>query len=318
MDNELENEKFQSLYLEQVLANPEDLDALIHERENVATVADNLIARVGDNKIEQQALLHDMFRLVSREGAGEIVDTADAVLTLFQQRTMRKIFNEHRALMVQLYLASVNKLTKDSSMYASVDKLLKVGRAIAPFFKKKSAWAVANEWDNIRKQFVDEDSATIFSGLSEIVSALPPRLRARIKIINNDIQATDILPKKDLSDEEILQAIKEHPELNTEELALGVLGIMPWKVRRVVKQQNAEGATIKRKPGPVPNRKRVKDEEVLQAIEDHPEIKYNEIATDIMKIEPKDFYAAAARLRASGKIGAKNKRGTKNHEQPEL
>ena len=92
MDSELENEKFSSLYLEQILSNHEDLDALIRGNEKVSIIVDDLVKRVADNKLEQQALLRDMFRLVSREGASQIADIADAVFTLFRAPALDNIF----------------------------------------------------------------------------------------------------------------------------------------------------------------------------------------------------------------------------------
>lgn len=315
MDNELENEKFSSLYLEQVLAHPDDLTALIRGDKNALTIAGSLVKRVGYNELEQQALLRDMFRLVSREGAGPIVDTADAILTLFQYRGMRSIFKKHRAKLQEAYLEAITKLTEANDIYVFIDRLLRIGKAIAPYFKLTSSRATLDTWNEVLTKFSNpDDQSYIANGLDEIVHALPPRIQRRMGRFSGNGQTIDRAPERNYSNEEILNAIDNHPELNTEEVAFDILGIMPWRVRRAVKELKDAGIIERRKPGPVPPPDQIdKDKEVLQAILDNPGMEYNEIAKDIVKMDRGRFYKAAYRLRSAGKLEPKIKNKKKDN-----
>lgn len=322
MDNELENEKFSSLYLEQILANPGDLVALIRGDKNAVTIAGSLVKRVGDNETEQQALLRDMFRFVSREGTGQVADTADAVLTLFRAPALDTMFARQKSFLLQQYLESVKKLTKDNGLYESIDKLLEIGKIISPYEPKKlSGGIIERAWNTVLEQFsLPDDQEYILLGMGDMLSRLSTRPKRGTKRRNasSNTSTTELRPDQNVSHDEILQAIKAHPGLNIEEVALDVLGIMPWRVRRAIKELKEEGIIERRKPGRVPPADKMdKDEEVLQAILAYPRMKYNEIAKDIVKMDRGKFYAAAHRLRLAGKLRPKTKERKKD-DQPEL
>ncbi len=319
MDSELENEKFSSLYLEQILSNHEDLDALIRGNEKVSIIVDDLVKRVADNKLEQQALLRDMFRLVSREGASQIADIADAVFTLFRAPALDNIFVKQKAYLLQQYLESVKKLTKDSGLYESIDKLLEIGKIISPYESKKSSMRIGRVWAVVQMQFLDpNDQAHIYSGMGDILSNLStrPKRVSKRRSASGNAGAIELRSDQNVSRDEILQAVRDNPGLNIEEVALDVLGIMPWRVRRALKKLKDEGVIEPRKPGPVtPPDRNIKDEEVLRAILENPKMKYSDIARKVLKIDQGKFYDAAHRLRLAGKLEAKVEKKKKD-DQP--
>mgnify|MGYP001596061681 FL=1 len=272
MAPEFQNEKFLSLYLEQIVSNPAAIDALIDEDDTVPALLHDVVTRIGDNELEQQSLLRDMFRLVSREGTAEITNIADAMLTLFKNPTLKKIFSAQSNFLLPLYLESIKKQTKENSLYESIDRLFTVGETLARYFSnKKQSSAIDGAWNALKEQFNDpNDRHEIFSrleGLKHTLSSVP-RKRKRAKNVGENIDSAEPLSDREVPPEDIIKAIKEHPSMSYRQLALRILKIEPFNVYYAVRTHGAAEGIEKRSPGrKQPPGRDVDDQRILETIQ---------------------------------------------------
>gem|GEM_PF-5332739 len=303
MRPETEDEKFLSLYLEQTLSDPNAVDALIHGGTAATVIARELMERVGASELEQQSLLCDMFRVVSKEGEGAIVDNADAVATLFSDQALEKIFIAHHERLLQLYLESIKRITQDNSVYESIDKLLEIGEIISPFISKKGevSQIIINAWHTIRNQRRDPDERLYILDKIEVIREALSRAPRRKRTESNGLPApTEAYADRELDNATIQKEILAHPKMGYWELARLLhihKGRVYYNARILRRPENDEQRIEKRRAGRPTSP--IRGEEILETVRNHPDMSYKDIATNLLKIEPSTLYAALHRFKKS-------------------
>lgn len=150
-----------SALVEQILGNEEKLKMLVMGADtDRAAIAVSAIISTGDDVAVQKAFLTSLIRLLGIEGKANETDRRDAAVELLKCAPVMDIFSRHSGALFDAYLEAVSNQTKENDPFVgSINSLLEVGIALAPYFPVNdlSRTQLTHLWNQRAKDFTHTD-----------------------------------------------------------------------------------------------------------------------------------------------------------------